>query len=506
MSPLRLPLILLTFASIPAFAAVKNVSTVAQLQAALSSAAAGDEIVLADGTYAITQSLNCAADGTSAARIVVRAANRYGAKIQFNALEGFKVSAPYWTFDGLDVEGVCPVDDNCEHAFHVTGRATDFVLRDSRVRNFNAQLKVNAVVNGTAADIPHRGLIERNEIYDTRARNTANPTTKLNIDTPDDWIVRDNFIHDFQKGAGDGVSYGSFMKGGGKRGVYERNLVICSRDFTGGTRIGLSFGGGGTGNQYCAPAFDVNVPCDPENVDGVMRNNVIVNCSDVAIYLNKATNSRVLFNTMVGTTGVDYRFTSSTGTAHGNLMTSVVRSRNGGTFTAGTNMENVSVATFDGYYQAPLTGDFGIQGNVTPLIAAAAPSPLVTDDFCGRPRPSTGNHSVGAFEHSLGDCDGGTVVTPDAGVVDAGVIDAGEVDGGDADGGVDAGTSVEDGGIVAPDGGEGGGADGGTVADGGIGEDPEGVAGACGCSATSGSMAALLFAVVQIARRRRDAR
>ncbi|MFY0577190.1 chondroitinase-B domain-containing protein [Cystobacter fuscus] len=326
---------------------MKNVSTVAQLQSALASAQAGDEIVLADGTYAVNANMSCAAEGTATQPITVRATNRHAARIQFNASEGFKVSGRYWTFDGLTIEGVCPQDTNCEHAFHVTGHAEGFVLRNSRVRDFNAQLKVNATKNSSGVyEMPHRGLVEHNEIYDTHARSTSNPVNKINIDTGDDWVVRDNDVHDFSKAGG--ISYGAFMKSGGKRGVFERNRILCVKDSPAGdTRIGLSLGGGGTGNAYCAPAFDPNVPCDPEHTDGVIRNNVIINCSDVGIYLNKAANTKVLFNTLISTTGVDFRFASTTGEAHGNVMSSVVRARDSGRFTAGTNLMNVATTTWN---------------------------------------------------------------------------------------------------------------------------------------------------------------
>lgn len=94
------------------------------------------------------------------APIVVRAANRLKAKVRFNTVEGFKVSGPYWRFDGLDVVGICPVDSDCEHAFHVSGRAVGFQLLRSRVADFNAQLKVNASPAADGGyDIPRQGLI-----------------------------------------------------------------------------------------------------------------------------------------------------------------------------------------------------------------------------------------------------------------------------------------------------------------------------------------------------------
>lgn len=470
--------LLLLLAS-PALAARQvNVTSVAQLQAALAGAQAGDDIILADGTYAVSANLSCSANGTAQAPIVVRAQNRLGALIRFNAVEGFKVSGAYWTFDGLDVQGVCAVDSNCEHAFHVTGHAEHFVLRNSRVRDFNAQLKVNASQNGATWEIPHAGLIERNELADTRARATSNPVTKLNIDTGDNWIVRDNLIRDFQKNGGDTVSYGAFMKSGGNNGVFERNLVLCTRDvITGGVRLGLSFGGGGTGAAFCAPAFNASVPCDPEHTGGTIRNNVIANCSDVGIYLNKARSTQVLFNTLISTAGVDFRFASSTGSAHGNVMTGMVRGRDSGTFTAGTNLLNVTSATFAGWYQEPLKGNLTVKGNVSSLVGAAAARAEVVDDFCGRPRPAQGAYTLGALEHSLGDCSGwptdGGSTPPDAGSGNGGV-----------DGGADAGVSSP--------------GDAGVISDGGTGEEnpADEEAGGCGCSSGSGASAALLFMVL----------
>ncbi len=401
----RLPWVVLVVA-VRVVAADVAVSDVAQLRAAIQAAQAGDTITLADGTYVSSSDFSCSANGLTQQPIVVRAANRGGAVIESSSTEGFKVSGKHWHFVDLVMRGTCASDSSCEHAFHVTGDADGFTLRGNQVVDFNAQLKANAAQVSGVWQTPDQGHIEGNELYDTRARNTGNPTTKLNIDTGDDWVVRGNFIHDFQKGGGDGISYGAFMKSGGRRGVFERNLVICqtASGHTGGTRIGLSFGGGGTGAAFCAPAFNANTPCDPEHTDGQLKNNIVVNCSDVAVYLNKATNTKVLNNTFIATNGVDYRFATSTGLAQGNLMTSVVRARNGGTFTGVENVTNVSVATFDGYYTAPLAGDLRVTGDVASLQGVVAALPEVQLDYCARTRP-TGTRTVGALEHSLGSCD-----------------------------------------------------------------------------------------------------
>ena len=386
--------------------AIVSVTNATELTAAIDNATAGDEIVLADGDYALAANVTCDAVGTSAEPVVVRAASPLGAHLAFNASEGFKVTGPHWHFEGLDITGACGAgnDSTCEHAFHVSGAAESFVLRHSRVRDFNAQLKVNAQLIGASYAIPHRGLIEYNEIGDTRARMTSNPVTKLNIDTGDDWIVRGNYIHDGQKSGGDNTSYASFMKSGGNRGLFERNLVICSRDTMGGARIGLSFGGGGTGNAFCAPAFDPGVDCVVEHTGGTMRNNVIVNCSDVGIYLNESVDTHLLYNTLIATNGIDFRFATTTGEAVGNLMTSVARQRDGGTMTTNGNVENVALSQFQQWYASPLTGDLSVLGDVSSLIGAGPMRADVKNDYCGALRPN-GALTVGALEHSVAVCD-----------------------------------------------------------------------------------------------------
>lgn len=386
-----------------ASAATVAVSSAGELTAAVGAAKAGDEIVLAAGTYAMTD-VSCSASGTAAAPIVIRAAAPLAARIDFSGVEGFKVSGAYWTFQDLEVHGACAADDDCEHAFHVTGGADGFVLRGNKVVDFNAQLKVNAAQVGTAWTTPKAGLVEYNELFDTRPRNTSNPVTKANLDTGEGWIIRGNSIHDFFRADGS-PTYGSFMKSGSKNGLYERNLVICQKDVTSsGTQIGLSFGGGGTGAQFCAPAFDANVPCNIEHSGGTMQNNVIVNCSDVGIYLNRAQDTKLFHNTLIATSGIDFRFDTTSGVARGNVLTGDVHVRDGAqTPTLSDNLTAIALADFSAMYMNPMTGDLRKKGDLSALIGkVAVPPPGVVDDYCARTR--TAPFDLGALQHSLGDC------------------------------------------------------------------------------------------------------
>jgi MYXO-CTERM domain-containing protein len=382
----------------------KLVADSAGLAAAIAGAQPGDVITLADGTYPLT-GITCAANGTAQAPITVKSASPLGAKLEFDALEGFHVTGAYWHFEGLDVRGVCATDDDCEHAFHVTGgTAEGFSLRKSRVHDFNAQLKVNAAPDANGKmQMANGGTVEFSEFFDGHSRATANPVTKLNIDGGVGWIVRGNYLHDFRKAGGNEISYGAFMKSGGSDGLFERNLVVCEKDDkSGGVRIGLSFGGGGTAAQFCAPAFDANVPCNVEHTGGIMRNNILAACSDVGIYINRGASTKVLHNTLIATNGVDFRFDTTTGESHANLLMGKVRARDGAMFQASDDVAEQPLEFFATLYADPTTLDLAVKGDGSAL-QKAPPRPDLTDDYCARTRPAS-NLAVGALEHALGDC------------------------------------------------------------------------------------------------------
>ena len=377
-------------------AAARNVPVhdEAGLAAAIAAALPGDDIVLADGVYAIGHKLKAQASGSAQAPITVRAAHRFGASLRSSGLIAVEVTGSYWSFEDLDIRGVCAQDTTCEHAFHVVGGASGFRLAGSRLVDFNAHIKVNADL---AHAMPAGGVIENTEFFDSHPRQTDNPVAPVNIDNATGWIVRHNFIHDFQKdGTGEG-SYGAFVKGGSTAPLLERNLVICARDRAAmGRMVGLSFGAHGMDPALCPPHWDKNHVCNPEVEGGTMRNNIVASCNDDGIYLNRGHASKILFNTLMNTGGMTFRFSGSTGIARGNLLTGDIRARDGGVFTNGGNASGVASpdlldASFSHRADAP--------GR---LLQLPGPDALVPDDYCGRAR--TGTLDVGARQLPQGDC------------------------------------------------------------------------------------------------------
>lgn len=307
------------------------VATVEEARRALAAAVPGDVITFLSGSYAVKGKLFASRPGSAEAPIVVRAARPGTVQIAFDSAEGFVVSAPYWRFENLDIRGACRYDDNCQHAFHVVGNAHHFVARNNTLADFNAHFKIN----GEKGAFPDHGLIEANTLSNTGVRRTARPVTPIDLVGASDWTVRANIIRDFIKGSGDRISYGAYAKGGAQRTLFERNVVLCEEALLGepGQRVGLSFGGGGTGKQYCRDR-----QCITEHDDGIMRANLVAGCSDVGMYLNSAAGTRIADNTLLDTAGVQVRFPTSGATFEGNLVDGPIRSDAGGVVRLGENL------------------------------------------------------------------------------------------------------------------------------------------------------------------------
>lgn len=298
---------------------------------AIGNAAAGDVITLLPGEYQLRRTVYARGPASAHAPIVVRAARTGTVRIDVTAREAFAVMAPYWRFENLTMRGACTSHSSCEHAFHVSGDARHFVARNNTLHDFNAHFKIN----GARGTFPDNGLIEANTLGNSAPRRTRFPVTPLDLVAANGWTIRGNLIHDFIKAEGDRISYGAFAKGAAEGTVFERNVVLCEAALAGqpGQRIGLSFGGGGTGKRYCRDGR-----CITEHDRGTMRANLIVGCSDAGMYLNSAANTQILDNTVLDTAGVQVRFPTSGATLEGNLIDGPLRTDEGGVLRAGDNL------------------------------------------------------------------------------------------------------------------------------------------------------------------------
>ena len=81
------------------------------------------------------------------------------------------------------------------------------IVRNNRIVDFNAPIKANGIKDDAGWLYPDFVLIEGNDIFNTRLRDTANPVTGIDVVGGKGWIIRNNYIADFGKARGNETSY-----------------------------------------------------------------------------------------------------------------------------------------------------------------------------------------------------------------------------------------------------------------------------------------------------------
>ncbi len=134
-----------------------TVGTVADILTALQRAEPGDVITIAPGHYVLPP-IRIHHGGTPGHPITLRARRLGEVELSSDATEFFKVSAPDWIFENLDIAGACPTDTDCEHAFHIVSGADRTLIRHNRIHDYNAHIKGN----GEGGRFPNDVRIEDN--------------------------------------------------------------------------------------------------------------------------------------------------------------------------------------------------------------------------------------------------------------------------------------------------------------------------------------------------------
>jgi hypothetical protein len=363
---------------------LRPVSSLQELSDAAASALPGDIIQIQPGTYHFSgRAIHFSRPGTAEDPIVVRAARLGDVVIESDGVETLKVTAPFWRFENLSMRGVCADHSNCEHAFHVVAGASDTVIRNNLLVDYNAHIKINA----EDGQFPDHGVVEGNTLTDTVPRVTENPIAPVDLVTANEWVIRGNIITDFIRAPGKGGEppYGGFVKGEGEGNVLERNLVVCEwklRDVP-GERVGLSLGGGGTG----MPFRRMKGLSGFEQVGGVVRDNLVAFCSDDGIYVNRSARSVIDHNTLLDTAGIDVRFIESSATVTANIVDGAIRKREGSSLQSWDNAMPFLPGLFAGLHpQRSLFRDPA----ALDLAWRKAPPPLAETepraDLCGQER------------------------------------------------------------------------------------------------------------------------
>jgi nitrous oxidase accessory protein NosD len=293
-------LILLSAAS--ALAAVHEVTDFKSLVKACTDASPGDEIVIAKGIYRIA--------GDSRIRITSRpgpvTVRGATGKPEDVIIEGdgqdaksvqmiFELTdSPKWTFRDLTTR------NSYYHGFKFNLSSTDCVLRNVVMRD-HGESGVKGTSDPDKGHYPDRLLVDGCDIGFTKETGgTRSVVEGIDGVAVKDWVIRNSRFVNVQKGGG--PAYGVFTKGNSADTVIEGNrFENCF--------IGASFGGGGTGTDYFRD-HDRSL----EHRWGVIRNNLFINCTDAAIYINKGNACIIEDNRMIGCgMNIQLRFPETTG-------------------------------------------------------------------------------------------------------------------------------------------------------------------------------------------------
>jgi len=312
----------------------KTVKNTKELIRAINRSEPGTEIIVAPGVYKLKgKKISMSSHGLLNSPIVLKAEKMGDVIFEMYTQSGFNISGSFWRIENIIFKGV-KGDKWVEHAIHLRGKVSNIHIINNQFINFNAHIKSNGKKKGKRKKkgityFPNNITIEHNNFFNEWKRNTKSPVTPIDVVGGKDWLIKNNFIADFGKSGrkGGGVTYGAFLKGGGENGVFDGNLVACEwkikHTSNKDTRIGLSFGGGGTGKQYCS-----SKDCKTEFNQGIMRNNTIINClNDVGVYINKSSNIQIFNNVIRNSLGVDVRYPTSNALIFNNLIEGRIKAR-----------------------------------------------------------------------------------------------------------------------------------------------------------------------------------
>ena len=239
---------------------------------ALKSAKAGDFITIKAGVYNLDKSFSTGNDGTAKKPITLRCQGEKGyAVLQTKGQVGFRIKNQYWIIQGIHIKGS---ETKTQAAVFMDGpggcgniKMVDCKISGSALHGMKAARTREIGV--------HNVTIENTELF-----NTA--FTGFDLVSGDNWLLKNCYVHSYGKKKG--VSYGIFLKGGGKNGIVDACFVDGKSS---STTVGISFGGGLTGQQWLPL---VNGKVAPEHFEGIARNNIVINTRDVAYHSNNAAN------------------------------------------------------------------------------------------------------------------------------------------------------------------------------------------------------------------------
>ena len=359
-----------------------NVNTVTQLQnavAAANTAGGNTTILLADGTYTLTDTLyvnvpHVTIAGQSGARdkVIIQ-----GDAMSATAQVGTVIRAAASYFELRDVT----LQRSRYHLIQVVGEngasypyIHDCILRDA----YEQMIKVS--IDPTHPSVTSDNGVVENCVFEY----TAGVGPEYYIGGIDghgshNWLIRRNTFRNIASPSGSVAEFAVHFWDGSANDIVERNLIVnCDR--------GIGFG----------------LDSSP-NTGGIIRNNMIYHAAnagqfaDVGIAITDSPGSQVYNNTILFQDAfpwtIEYRFATTSNVLIANNLTSgPIVARDGATGVAATNVTS-AVA---GWFVSPSSGDLHLASAVPGVVGAGQSIAGLTDDFDGQSRPTGAGVDIGA--------------------------------------------------------------------------------------------------------------
>ena len=361
---------------------VVNVSTEPALQAAVAGVTSDTTIVIAAGTYSLSQSLYF--HGPLSNVTLRGATNNRDDVVLVGQGRDNANGTPYgiWVGDAVNnlLVANLTIRDVYYHCIIYNPGPQSPRVYNIHAKDAGQQLiKTNPNDDGTGIN---NGIIEYSVFEYTRPSRDwyANAIQVL---AGANWIIRNNLIRNVQAPSGELAGYAVLSWFSASNTTVEGNTFVnCQRE------IGMG--------------LIERTPDD--NTGGVVRNNIIfrdstVTDGDVAIGVYDSPNTRVVNNTVfiAGSypNAIEYRFTGTKGAyIANNLVNKAISARDGATATVTNNLTTAASALF----VDPVNGDLHLKSTATAAIDKGLVQPDVTVDWDGDARPSGSAPDLGADE------------------------------------------------------------------------------------------------------------
>ena len=361
-----------------------EVTDAAALEAAVANAnrsGGGVTILLADGTYTLTNTLNIVVPnvvlaGKSAdARSVVIQGDAMSATARVGTL--VRVAARGFELRHLTLQR------SRNHLIQIVGEedADDARISECSLRDAYEQLIKVSIDPANVSVTADRGTVENCVFEYTAGVGPQYYIGGIDAHGAKDWVVRGNTFKGIASPNRSVAEFAIHFWDTSSNNTVERNLIIdCDR--------GIGFGLDGQPND-----------------GGVIRNNMIYHSAnahryaDTGIALLESPNTAVYNNTVFlehGTfAAIEYRFASTRNVQiFDNVTNKPIRARDGATGVVAGNRTN---AARNWFVDVP-RGDLHLAGPGTGLVDAGQGAAELTDDFDGQSRPQGRGVDIGADE------------------------------------------------------------------------------------------------------------